>query len=99
MEMDKREKKPMEMDEKSGEIPVIPALKPIVKQFSAKINPKKKDSFTPMDFISVAVFKGEFRFFSSFSASCVKGDDVAIHHKPRPMIKIPPTKLAIDDGK
>ena len=43
-EIEISENTPIEMDVKKGENPVMPAPKPIVKQFKASKNPKKEDS-------------------------------------------------------
>lgn len=44
-EIEISENSPIEIEVKSGEKPVIPAPKPIVKQFKESRNPKKVDSF------------------------------------------------------
>lgn len=44
-EIEINENTPIEMEVKKGENPVMPAPKPIVKQFKASRNPKKLDSF------------------------------------------------------
>lgn len=44
-QIDMKENTPMENVVKTGEIPVMPAPNPITKQFMAKANPRKIDSF------------------------------------------------------
>ena len=52
IEIEMIEKTPIEIDVKTGETPVIPAPKPIVKQFIASTNPNKIDSFQVIAFAS-----------------------------------------------
>ena len=81
---------PIEMEVKSGETPVIPAPKPIVKQFSASTNPKKIDSLKVIFFALFKLTNTERVSVIRFDLFLSNKGEVMINQTPRPIIREPP---------
>ncbi len=98
-EIEISENTPIEMEVKKGENPVMPAPKPIAKQFKASKKPKKEDSFN----VIICSFS-TLRIAGRPSSFCIDlflthtGDGI-INHMPRAVIRKPPVKLAMDCEK
>lgn len=94
------EKMPIEIEAESGETPVNPAPKPIVKQLMPSTKPKKVVSFQVISFAGPILGNRKIELdFLGVALFLANGTEEKITHKPRPIISKPPAILAIDCEK
>ena len=96
IEIEIMENIPIDNDAYSGETPVIPAPKPMVKQLMPSTIPRKIDSFHPI-FFSTTSFGKKLDLGALFLEKSV--EEVMIIHRPRKTIKNPPMKFAVECEK